>query len=116
MTSTCQALLISYHKGFHNAGIKLLSTFPCIIRSLHHDMEVFKPALKDYLLTHSSYSVEEFTSTENSKYCKHLCKHSSCKNSVFIFTMVLIIVLVSHLYYDMFHILGSYYEGSREWK
>jgi hypothetical protein len=34
------------------------------INSLNYDIKVFKPALKDYLLSHN-YSVEEFTSIEN---------------------------------------------------
>jgi hypothetical protein len=59
------ANLTSYQKGACYAGIKLFNTLPDSIKSLNHDIKLFKPALKDYLLSHSSYSVEEFTSTEN---------------------------------------------------
>jgi hypothetical protein len=54
--------LTKYQKG----GIKLFNNLPPIIKSLNHDIKVFKPALKDYLLTHSFYSVDDFTSVENS--------------------------------------------------
>jgi hypothetical protein len=58
------ANLTSYQKGAYYAGIKLFNNLPDSIKSLNHDIKVFKPALKDYLLSHS-YSVEEFTSIEN---------------------------------------------------
>jgi hypothetical protein len=58
------ANLTSYQKGAYYAGIKLFTTLPGSIKSLNHGIKVFKPALKDYLLSHS-YSVEEFTSIEN---------------------------------------------------
>jgi hypothetical protein len=61
------ANLTSYQKGVDYAGIKLFNTRPSNIRSLNHDIKVFKPALKNYLLPHSFYPVEEFTSTENSQ-------------------------------------------------
>jgi hypothetical protein len=57
------ANLTSYQIGAYYAGKKLFSTLPDSIKSLNHDINVFKPALK-YLLSHS-YSVEEFTSIEN---------------------------------------------------
>jgi hypothetical protein len=58
------ANLTSYQKGAYYAVIKLFSTLPGGIKSLNHDIKVFKPALKDYPLSHS-YSIEEFTSIEN---------------------------------------------------
>jgi hypothetical protein len=36
------------------------------LKSLNYDMKVFKPALKDSLLTHTFYSVDDFLSAENS--------------------------------------------------
>jgi hypothetical protein len=51
------ANLTSYHKGAYYAGIKLFSIHPDSIKGLNHDIKVFKPALKDYLLPHS-YSIE----------------------------------------------------------
>jgi hypothetical protein len=58
------ANLITYQEGAYYAGIKLFSTLPASIKSLNHDMKVFEPAMKDYLLSHSFYSVEEFISIE----------------------------------------------------
>jgi hypothetical protein len=57
--------LSKYQKGVHYSGIKLFNKLQPNINSLNHDIETFKPALKDYLLSHSFYSVEEFTSTKN---------------------------------------------------
>jgi hypothetical protein len=37
--------------------------FPSNIEILNHDINVFKPAMKDYLLAHSFYSVETLFST-----------------------------------------------------
>jgi hypothetical protein len=56
--------LTSYQKGAYHAGIKLFNTPPVSIKILNHDTKVFKPAMKDYLLSHSC-SIEEFTSIEN---------------------------------------------------
>jgi hypothetical protein len=36
------------------------------IKSLNYDTKIFKPALKDYLFTHSFYSVDNSISAENS--------------------------------------------------
>jgi hypothetical protein len=59
-------LAIYYQEVVHYAGIKLFSTLSCNIKSLNHDIKAFKPPLKNYLLSYSFYSVEEFTSIENS--------------------------------------------------
>jgi hypothetical protein len=59
------ANLTNYQKDAYCVGIKLFSTLPDSIKSLNHDIKVFKPALKDYLLSHSFCSIEEFTSIEN---------------------------------------------------
>jgi hypothetical protein len=59
------ANLTSYQKGAYYAGIKLFNALPSNIKSLNHYINEFKPALKDYRLLHSFYSVE-FTSIENS--------------------------------------------------
>jgi hypothetical protein len=59
------ANLTTYQKGAFYAGIKLFNILPSNTKTLSHDIKVFKPALKDYLLSHSFYSVEEFTSIEN---------------------------------------------------
>jgi hypothetical protein len=58
--------LTKYQKGEHYKGIKLFDSLPPTIKSLNHDIKVFKLALKGCLLTHSFYSVDDFTSVENS--------------------------------------------------
>jgi hypothetical protein len=58
--------LTKYQKGVYYIGIKLFNNVPPTIRSLNHDTKVFKHALKDYLVTLSFYSVDDFTSVENS--------------------------------------------------
>jgi hypothetical protein len=59
--------LSKYQKGVYYSGIKLFNNLPPSIQSLSHDITKFKPALKQYLLSHSSYSVEEFTLAKNSQ-------------------------------------------------
>jgi hypothetical protein len=59
------ANLTSYQKDAYHAQTKLFSTLPSSIKSLNHYIKVFKPELKDYLSSHSFYSVEEFTSIKN---------------------------------------------------
>jgi hypothetical protein len=58
--------LTKYKKIVYHTGIKLFNNLPPTIKSLNHDIKVFKPALKDYLLTHFFYSIDDFTSVENS--------------------------------------------------
>jgi hypothetical protein len=58
--------LTQYQKGAYYTGIKLFNNLPCTIKSLNYDIKVFKPTLRDYLLTHSFYSIDDFTSVENS--------------------------------------------------
>jgi hypothetical protein len=48
-------------KGAYYTEMKLFNSFPDSIKSLNHDVKLFKPVLRDYLLSHSFYSVEEFT-------------------------------------------------------
>jgi hypothetical protein len=54
--------LTKYQKGAYYTGIKLFNNLPPTIKSLNYDIKVFKPALKDYLFTHSFYSVDDFIS------------------------------------------------------
>jgi hypothetical protein len=42
------ANVTSYHKDAYNAGIKLFSAFSDNIKSLNHNIKLFKPAVKDY--------------------------------------------------------------------
>jgi hypothetical protein len=59
--------LSKYHKGVYYSRIKLFNNLPPTIQSLNHNIKKFKPALKEYFLSHSFYSVEEYTSTRNSQ-------------------------------------------------
>jgi hypothetical protein len=61
--------LSKYQKGVYYTGIKLFNNLPPTIKSLNDDIQgnKFKPAQKGYLISHSFYSVEEFTSTKNSQ-------------------------------------------------
>jgi hypothetical protein len=58
--------LSKYQKGVYCAGIKLFNNLPPTIETLNYDIKMFNSALKECLLSHSSYSVEEFTVTKNS--------------------------------------------------
>jgi hypothetical protein len=59
---TCLTIT-KYQKEVYYTGIKLFNHLPPEIKSLNYDIKVFKPALKDYLLSHS-YSVEDFAFVE----------------------------------------------------
>jgi hypothetical protein len=58
--------LTKYKKGAYYTGIKLFNNLPPTFKSLNYDIKVFNPAMKDYLFTHSFYSVDVFISAENS--------------------------------------------------
>lgn len=51
--------LTKYQKGVYYTGIKLFNHLPPKIKSINYDIKIFRPALKDYLLSHS-YSVDDF--------------------------------------------------------
>jgi len=50
-----------------NVQYRQFGNFPSDIKSLNHNIKIFKLVLKDHLLMHSFYNVEEFIITENSK-------------------------------------------------
>jgi hypothetical protein len=58
---------IVQQKGVYYYVIKLFNNLPPNDKSLNHDTKMFKPALKEYLLSHSIYFLQEFTSTKNSQ-------------------------------------------------
>jgi hypothetical protein len=58
--------LSKYQKGVYYTGIKLFNNLPPTIKSRNHNIKKFKPALKEYLLSHSN-AIEEFTLTRNSQ-------------------------------------------------
>jgi hypothetical protein len=59
--------LSKYQKGVYYSGIKIFNNLPPNVKNLSHNVKMFKRALKEYLLSHSFYSVEEFTLAKNSQ-------------------------------------------------
>lgn len=57
---------------------KSFSNFTPIIKSLKHDITVFKPPLKVHLLAYIFCAIQEFMSNENSKF-----SHTQEKNCQF---------------------------------
>jgi hypothetical protein len=57
--------LSKYQKGVYHYRYKLFSKLPPNMRSSNQDIKMFKPELKEYLLSHAFYSVEEFTLTKS---------------------------------------------------
>ena len=47
---------------------KLFSSLTPVIKSLNHDIIIFKPPLKVYLLAYVFCAIQELTSNENSKF------------------------------------------------
>jgi len=67
MTYVCQA----QNSVSNNSSVcrnKLFSSLTTIIKSLNHDIRVFKPPLKVYLLAYIFCAIQEFMSNENSKF------------------------------------------------
>jgi hypothetical protein len=66
--STCN--LSKHQDGVYCTGIKLFSNLPPTIKYSKHCMKLLKPAIKEYLLPHSFYSVENLSNLEilNYKY------------------------------------------------
>jgi hypothetical protein len=48
------------HKGVYYAGIKIFNNLPAPIKDLSHDIKQFKIALKDFLYSHSFYTLDEY--------------------------------------------------------
>ena len=53
------ANLTKYQKGAHYAGIKIFNHLPTNIKQVTNKIQVFKLALKRFLLSDSFYSIEE---------------------------------------------------------
>jgi hypothetical protein len=51
--------------GVYHEGINLFSNIPPTIKTLNHDTQLCKPALRDYMLSYSIYCVDGLTSKEN---------------------------------------------------
>jgi hypothetical protein len=54
----------NYQKVADYAGIELFNVLPLNIKSLHYDITVFKPTLKNCILFHSFY-LAQFTSNKS---------------------------------------------------
>jgi hypothetical protein len=55
--------LTTVQKGAYYSGIKVYNDLPSSIKSLIYDQRKFKTTLKNFLLSHSFYSLEEYFST-----------------------------------------------------
>jgi hypothetical protein len=56
------ARLSAIRRSITYSAIKIFNKLPLSISRLKNDMLVFKSALRNYLLTHVFYSIEEFVS------------------------------------------------------
>ena len=52
--------LTLFEKGVYFTGIKLYNHLPPNLKSLSKEIQMFKPALKKFLFSHSFYSMEEY--------------------------------------------------------
>jgi ubiquitin-protein ligase len=67
ITFMCQTLSVNIKKEFTILKLRYSIIFlPPAIKKLNNDTKKFKPALKEYFLSHP-YSIEEFTLTKNSQ-------------------------------------------------
>jgi len=57
--------LTKYQKGVHFAGIKIFNHLPTHIKCVANEIQVFKSALKRFLLSNSFYSTEECFNSNN---------------------------------------------------
>jgi hypothetical protein len=60
------AKLTAVQREAYFVGIKLFNHLPINIKSLCNEIELFKPALKRFLLLQSFYSLEEYFNYNNS--------------------------------------------------
>jgi len=60
-----QVSLTMYQKGVLYSGIKIFNALPMTIKSISSNPKQFKVTLKNYLLSHSYYSLHEFFSVQN---------------------------------------------------
>jgi len=52
--------LTKYQKGAHYAGIKTFNHLPTHLKCVANEVQVFKSALKRFLLSNSFYFIEEY--------------------------------------------------------
>jgi hypothetical protein len=60
------AKLTVFQRGAYFVEIKLFNHLPTNIKSLSNEIELFKPALKRFLLLQSFYSLDEYFNYNNS--------------------------------------------------
>jgi hypothetical protein len=60
------AKLTAFQRGAYFVGIKLFNHLSINIERLSNEIELFKPALKRFLLLQSFYSLEEYFNYDNS--------------------------------------------------
>jgi hypothetical protein len=54
-----------YQRGTYYTGIKIFNSLPPYLKKLHNDSRLFILALKDYLYTHSFYTLQENYNLDN---------------------------------------------------
>ena len=54
------AKLLLFQKGVYYSGSKILNHLPSFIKELASNIKIFKTTLKNFLMTNSFYTVEEF--------------------------------------------------------
>jgi hypothetical protein len=54
-----------YQRGTYYMGIKIFNSLPPYLKKLHNDSRLFRLALKDYLYTHSFYTLQEYYNLDN---------------------------------------------------
>jgi hypothetical protein len=52
--------LLIYQKGAHYTGIRVFNSLPPQIRKVFHNRNQFKHVLKEFLYTHSFYTLDEY--------------------------------------------------------
>jgi hypothetical protein len=62
---TSQYILAAFQKGTYYAGIKVFNGLPALIKELSHNTKQFKLVLKNFLLRHSFYTLDEYFKYKN---------------------------------------------------
>jgi hypothetical protein len=60
-----QSQLAAFQKGTYYAGIKVFNGLPASIKELSHNTKQFKLVLKNFLLRHSFYTLDEYFKYKN---------------------------------------------------
>jgi hypothetical protein len=57
--------LTVFQKGTYYDGIKMFNSLPAVIKELSHNIKQFKIVLKNFLLLHSFYTLDEYFKYKN---------------------------------------------------